>query len=258
MTPRTILIAGAGSGFGRGVALGLARAGHKVIAACHIWPQVTDLRAEAAREGLELRVIKLDVLSGIDRNHALALDFDVLFNNASIMESGPVAELPPEIVRRIFDTNVFAALEMAQGAARKFIKAGGGRIVWTSSVAGLVKVPWDGAYSASKYAVEGFCAALREELAPYGVQVCTVNPGAYRTGFNDTGMESQDQWWGQGPRVMDHWPVRELTRQADPAEMIAAMIGVITAEHPPYRTVLPKAAEDMARREQAEEWDKHL
>ena len=119
-------------------------------------------------------------------------------------------------------------------------------------------MPWDGAYSASKYAVEGFCAAMREELAPYGVQVCTVNPGAYRTGFNDTGMESQDQWWGQGPRVMDHWPVRELTRQADPAEMIAAMIGVITADNPPYRTVLPRAAEDMARREQAEEWDKRL
>ena len=254
--PKTILITGAGSGFGRGVALGLAAQGHDVIASCQIWPQVTDLRAEAAQQGLAMRVIKLDVLSAIDRAHALALDFNVLFNNAGIMESGPVAELPMEIARRIFETNLFAALEMAQGAARKFIGKGGGRIVWTSSVAGLVKVPWDGAYSASKYAVEGFCAAMREELAPYGVQVCTVNPGAYRTGFNDTGMEAQDQWWDQGERVMDHWPVRELTRQADPAEMIAAMIEVLTAEHPPYRTCLPAAAEAMARREQAEEWDK--
>ena len=253
---KTILITGAGSGFGRGVALGLAAQGHDVIASCQIWPQVTELRAEAAQRGLAMRVIKLDVLSEIDRAHALALDFDVLFNNAGIMESGPVAELPMEIVRRIFDTNVFAALEMAQGAARKFIRKGGGRIVWTSSVAGLVKVPWDGAYSASKYAVEGFCVAMREELAAYGVQVCTVNPGAYRTGFNDTGMEAQDQWWHQGERVMDHWPVRELTRQADPGEMIAAMIDVLTAAHPPYRTVLPAAAEAMARREQAEEWDK--
>ena len=168
---KTVLITGAGPGFGRGVALGLARAGHDVIAACHIWPQVTELRAAAKAEGLDLRVIKLDVLSEIDRNHALALDFEVLFNNAGIMESGPVVELPPEIVRRIFDTNVFAALEMAQGAVKKFIKKGAGRIVWTSSVEGLVKVPWDGAYSASKYAVEGFCVAMREELAivPHGV-----------------------------------------------------------------------------------------
>ncbi|AUH64000.1 SDR family oxidoreductase [Paracoccus zhejiangensis] len=255
---RTILITGAGSGFGKGVALGLAEAGHKVIASCQIWPQVTELRAEAAQRGLTMQVIKLDVLSAIDRDHALALDFDTLFNNAGIMESGPVAELPPEIVRRIFDTNVFAALEMAQGAAKKFIRAGAGRIVWTSSVAGLVKVPWDGAYSASKFAVEGFCLALREELAPYGVEVCTINPGAYRTGFNDTGMEAQDQWWGHGERVMDHWPVRELTRQADPAEMIAAMIRVLTEANPPYRTVLPKAAHDMARREQQEEWERQL
>lgn len=255
---KTVLITGAGSGFGKGVALGLAQAGHRVIASCQIWPQVTELRAEAARLGLDMQVIKLDVLSEIDRRNGLTHDVDVLFNNAGIMESGPVAELPPEIVRRIFDTNVFAALELAQGFAKQFIRRGNGRIVWTSSVAGLVKVPWDGAYSASKFAVEGFCLAMREELASYGVQVCTINPGAYRTGFNDTGMESQDQWWGQGDRVMDHWPVRELTRQADPAEMVAAMIEVITADNPPFRTVLPKAAHDMARREQAEEWDKQV
>ena len=159
-------------------------------------------------------------------------------------------------MRRIFDTNVFAALEMAQGAARNSSRRGG-RIVWTSSVAGWSRCR-DGAYSASKYAVEGFCAAMREELALTACRSAMVNPGAYRTGFNDTGMESQDQWWAQGERAMHHWPVRELTRQADPAEMIAAMIDVITSDHPPYRTVLPKAAEDMARREQAEEWEKRL
>ncbi len=252
---KTILITGAGSGFGRGVALGLARAGHDVIAGCHIWPQVTDLRSEAAREGLKLRVIKLDVLSETDRTHALSLEFDILFNNAGIMESGPVAELPMEVVRASFETNVFAALAMAQGAARKFITAGQGRIVWTSSVAGLVGVSWDGAYSASKFAVEGFCLAMREELKPYGVEVCTVNPGAYRTGFNDTGMESQDQWWAQGERVMQHWPVRELKNQHDPAEMIAAMIEVLTAEKPAFRTVLPARTADRVRNEQREVWD---
>lgn len=251
---KTILITGAGSGFGKGVALGLARAGHDVIAGCHIWPQVTDLRAEATREGLGLRVIKLDVLSEIDRNHALALEFDTLFNNAGIMESGPVAELPMEVVRASFETNVFAALAMAQGAARKFIKAGRGRIVWTSSVAGLVGVSWDGAYSASKFAVEGFCLAMREELKPYGVEVATVNPGAYRTGFNDTGMEAQDQWWGQGERVMEHWPVRELKNQYDPAEMVEAMIRVLTEAKPAFRTVLPAKIVDRIRAERDEAW----
>ncbi len=253
-----VLVTGAGSGFGRGVALGLAAQGHKVYAACEIWPQVTDLRQCAEKEGVEMTVLKLDVLNEIDRCHAFELDIDVLLNNAGIMESGPVAELPMSVVRSVFETNVFAALVIAQGFARQMIKRGSGRIVWVSSVAGLVKVPWDGAYSASKHAVEGFCAAMRKELKPYGVEVCTVNPGAFCTGFNDTGMEAQDQWWDQGDRVMDHWPKRDLDDQSDPQEMIEAMIGVITADNPHYRTVRPEDAEKMVRQEQQDVWQRKV
>ncbi len=253
---KTILVTGAASGFGRGVAFGLARAGHNVIAGCQIWPQVWELRHAAKAEGVEMRVIKLDVLNEIDRAKALELDIDVLHNNAGIMESGPMVEIPMAVFRSVFETNVFAALELAQGFARKMVGRGSGRIVWTSSVAGLVKVPFDGAYAASKHAVEGICSAMREELKPYGVEVVTVNPGAYRTGFNDTGMESMDQWWDQGERVVEHWPVRELDKQHDPAEMIAAIIEVIEAENPLYRTVRPASAEEMVRREQAQTWDR--
>ena len=253
-TSKTVLITGAGSGFGRGVAFELARRGHRVIAGCQIWPQVTELRQALAEAGLAAEVIKLDVLSEIDRAKALAIEVDVLFNNAGIMESGPLVEIPMSVFRSVFETNVFAALELAQGFARQMVAKEAGRIVWTSSVAGLVKVPFDGAYAASKHAVEGICSAMREELAPYGVQVVTINPGAYRTGFNDTGMEAMDQWWDQGERVVEHWPVRELTHQHDPTEMIAAMVEVIEAEHPAYRTVRPAGAEEMVRREQSEIW----
>ena len=252
--PKTVLITGAATGFGRGVTFELARRGHTVIAGCQIWPQVWELRQALAAEGIQAEVIKLDVLSAIDRTKAFEREIDVLFNNAGIMESGPMVEIPVEVVRSVFETNVFAALEMAQGFGRRMVRRGSGRIVWTSSVAGLVKVPFDGAYAASKHAVEGICSAMREELKPYGVQVVTVNPGAFRTGFNDTGMESMDQWWDQGERVVAHWPVRELNRQHDPAEMIEAMIEVIEADHPPYRTVRPATAETMAREEQQEEW----
>jgi hypothetical protein len=251
---KTVLVTGAASGFGRGVALGLAGKDHKVIAGCQIWPQVWELRNAAAEQGLQLEVVKLDVLNEIDRNKILARDIDVLLNNAGIMESGPMVEIPLEVFRSVFETNVFAALALAQGFARAMVRRGSGRIVWTSSVAGLVKVPFDGAYAASKHAVEGICSAMHEELKPYGVEVLTVNPGAYRTGFNDTGMESMDQWWDQGERVVAHWPVRPLDHQHDPAEMIAAMIEVIEAEHPPYRTVRPAVAEELVRKEQNEAW----
>jgi len=253
---KTVLITGAASGFGRGVAFGLAQRGHTVIAGCQIWPQVTELRNAAKAEGIELQVIKLDVLSEIDRAKALELDIDILHNNAGIMESGPMVEIPMAVFRSVFETNVFAALALAQGFAHKMVQRGSGRIVWTSSVAGLVKVPFDGAYAASKHAVEGICSAMHEELKPYGVEVVTVNPGAYRTGFNDTGMESMDQWWSQGERVVAHWPVRELNKQHDPAEMIAAIIDVIEAENPSYRTMRPASAEEMARKEQADIWER--
>lgn len=253
---RTILVTGAASGFGRGVALGLAACGHRVIAGCQIWPQVWELRQAAQTQGLAIEVIKLDVLNDIDRAHALGFEIDVLFNNAGIMESGPMVEIPLSVFRSVFETNVFAALELAQGFARQMVKRGTGRIVWTSSVAGLVKVPFDGAYAASKHAVEGICSAMHEELKPYGVEVATVNPGAFRTGFNDTGMESMDQWWSQGERVVEHWPVRELNHQHDPQEMIAAMIEVIEADKPPYRTVRPAAAEEMVKQEQRDVWNR--
>jgi NAD(P)-dependent dehydrogenase (short-subunit alcohol dehydrogenase family) len=253
---KTILITGAASGFGRGVALGLARNGHRVIAGCQIWPQVWELRQAVEAQGVEIEVIKLDVLNPIDRDHAFAIeaDIDVLFNNAGIMESGPMVEIPMEVVRSVFETNVFAALEMAQGFARKMVKRGSGRVVWTSSVAGLVKVPFDGAYAASKHAVEGICATMHEELKPYGVEVVTVAPGAFSTGFNDTGMETMDQWWGNAERLVDHWPVRELSAQHDPVEMITAIIDVIEANSPLYRTVRPDIAANMVKQEQQDIW----
>lgn len=227
-----------------------------MIAGCQIWPQVWELRNAAKVEDVEMQVIKLDVLNEIDRTNAFGLEIDVLFNNAGIMESGPMVEIPMSVFRSVFETNVFAALELAQGFARAMVKRGSGRIVWTSSVAGLVKVPFDGAYAASKHAVEGICSAMHEELKPYGVEVITVNPGAFRTGLNDTGMESMDQWWNQDERVVDHWPVRELTHQHDPAGMIEAIIEVIEADKPLYRTVRPVSAEEMVRKEQAEIWNR--
>src|SRR3954464_7534648 len=96
---RTILITGAGSGFGEGAALGLAGKGHDVIAGVQILPQVTRLRAKA--HGLRLgnlRVEKLDILDPHDVANALKWDIDILFSNAGYGESGPVSEIPLDLV----------------------------------------------------------------------------------------------------------------------------------------------------------------
>jgi|ERR1035437_4080105 short-subunit dehydrogenase len=137
---KTMLITGAGNGFSKGVAFGLAKAGHKVIAAVHIWPQVWNLRCEAKEQSIEIEVIKLDILDYIDQQHALTYDIDILVNNAGIMESGAMVDIPLERVRESFETNVFSYLELTQGFAHKMIKQGYGKVIWISSMAGILKV----------------------------------------------------------------------------------------------------------------------
>ncbi len=113
---KTILITGAGHGFGKGVAFGLAMAGHKVIATAQIWPQVWDLKCEAKDLAdklgvdLDIEVVKLDIRDPIDRQHALKYDIDILVNNAGIAETGAMVDIPMERVRESFETNVFSHL----------------------------------------------------------------------------------------------------------------------------------------------------
>src|SRR5258705_10196217 len=113
---KSVLITGAGSGLGRGTAIGLATAGHRVFATTHIWAQATDLQREGEQLGLgdKLIVDKLDVLDERDVKRALRWPFDTFVSNAAIGEGGPISEIPVDLVRRTFETNVFSNLGMAQ------------------------------------------------------------------------------------------------------------------------------------------------
>jgi short-subunit dehydrogenase len=125
MAKKTIFITGAGSGFGRGAALGLAKLGHDVIAGTNIYPQVYELQEHAKKENLNMRVEKIDILDPIDREFA-KWDVDVLVNNAAIGQAGPIAEIPIRLVRDVFETNVFATLELTQGFVKKMVRRGKG------------------------------------------------------------------------------------------------------------------------------------
>src|ERR1700749_2466722 len=182
-----ILITGAGSGFGQGTALGLAQKGHTVIAAVQTWPQVTAMREKALSLDLKtLRVEKLALLDPYDVAHTLKMKFDILVNNAGIGEGGPMSEIPVELVRKNFETNVFAALDFTQRVVKNWVATGiHGKGVFVSSAVGLLTVPPIPAYAASKHAVQSIAEAMYEELKPFGIQVQTINPGPYLTGFNE-------------------------------------------------------------------------
>lgn len=253
--PQKILITGASSGFGRGAAIELSRLGHEVVATAETWPQVRGLRTDAAEAGVTLEVIKLNLLDGIDIAHAGSFNPDVLVLNAGVMEGGSVVDIPMQRVRESFDINVFGHLQLVQAIAPKMVARKSGKIVWTSSMGGILVVPFLGVYCATKHAIEAIAGSMKAELAPYGVKVATVNPGVFDTGFNDTGAESYVQWYNAATAVV---PMPDfsgsLVDQADPQEMIDAMVEIIPAKEHLYRTMRPLATIDAAKQWQATEW----
>lgn len=250
-----ILITGASSGFGQGAALELARRGNDVIAAAETWPQVRSLRADAKDAGVDLEVIKLNLLDEIDITHAGSFDVDVLVLNAGVMEGGAMVDIPLQRVRESFDINLFGHLELVQAIAPKMIARQSGRIVWTSSMGGILVVPFLGAYCATKHAVEAVAGSMKAELEQFGIKVATINPGVFGTGFNDTGAESYVQWHDAETA---HVPMPDfgpsLADQADPQEMVDAMVETIVSDSPDYRTMRPLETIEAAKQWQETEW----
>ena len=253
--PKKILITGAGSGFGLGTALALAKAGHEVIGAAETWPQVRSLRADAKDAGITLTAIKLNLLDEIDLRHAATFDVDVLVLNAGIMEGGAIVDIPLERVRESFDINVFGHLKLVQAIAPKMIARKSGKIVWISSMAGILVVPFVGVYCATKHAIEAIAGSMKAELEPLGIKVATINPGVFGTGFNDTGAESIMQWYDPESALVPLPSLGDaLANQNDPQEMIDAMVEVIPADEHLYRTMLPAETIEWAKQWQETEW----
>jgi NAD(P)-dependent dehydrogenase (short-subunit alcohol dehydrogenase family) len=259
---KSVLITGAGSGLGRGTAIGLAKAGHRVFATAQLWAQVTDLRREVEKLNLsdKLVVDKLDVLDERDVQNAMRWPFDTFLSNAGIGEGGPISEMPVDVVRRIFETNVFSNLVIAQRVVRKFLESKTrGRILFVSSMGGMLTAYGFGAYCASKHALEGIAAALRDELAPSEITVQTINPAAYDTGFNDRLADATYHWHDDAVHLTKERDIRAsfaplLTGQLDPEEMIDKMVEVVGADEGLYRNVWPPAIETLIKQIQERAW----
>lgn len=256
---KRILISGAGSGFGKGAALELANRGHSVIAGVQIAPQKTELMQSAADAGVELQVVVLDITDETDRQAAFSHEIDVLINNAGVMETGPVAEIPMANVRRNYETNVFGTLAMVQGFAPQMVKRGSGKIINVTSMGGLITVPFGAIYTSTKHALEGLTEGLKMELAGTGVEICTVNPGAFGTGFNDRGGETMMRWFNPQnslcrPEVLAILQ-GGLGEQLDPQIMIDALVRVAEEDASKFRNVVPDAIVPWIKATQANAWE---
>jgi NAD(P)-dependent dehydrogenase (short-subunit alcohol dehydrogenase family) len=262
---KTILITGAGSGFGKGAAIGMAKKGHNVIATVHVASQVTPLREEAKALGLNsFRVERLDLTDPYDIAQAQTFDVDVLWSNAGMGEAGPVFEIPLDLVRKNYEVNVFLPLQLIQGFVRKWIDAKKkGKIVFTSSMGGLFTPANWGVYVSTKHALESVAEALQQELKPYGIKVQTINPGAYYTGYNETMADAPFRWLDDSKHVTKRAALRREfdgflstpEGHMDAREMIDRMIDIVPAETGKFRNVVPKAVEDMLKAHQLTAWE---
>ncbi|HEX9012096.1 MAG TPA: SDR family oxidoreductase [Anaerolineaceae bacterium] len=179
--PKVILITGCSAGIGRELARSLSAAGYAVAATAR---NVESLAGVPAALKLPLDVSRPEsIRQAVETVQQHFGRIDVLVNNAGYAVRGAVEELPIADLQAVFDVNVLGAVRMVQAVLPGMRGQGSGRIINISSLSGLLSTPLNGAYSASKYALEALSDALRWETARFGIQVVLVEPGPIKTRF---------------------------------------------------------------------------
>jgi NAD(P)-dependent dehydrogenase (short-subunit alcohol dehydrogenase family) len=254
---KNVLITGAGTGFGNEAAMRLAEKGFNVIAAVEIYAQVQPLKRQAEARGVEIKVVKIDVTNEGDRKKALAWNVEILINNAGLLEGGSVLDIPGENQRNQFEVNVIGPLLLTQGIAKQMAKRGEGRIVWVSSREGVNVNPFTGIYAASKHATEAIAQTMSLELQEFGVEVFTVNPGPFLTGFNDRGFQTWESWIDEpADRLFDYSKLAFPRAQFDPEPVYATLTAVAAGEVETFRNLEPHSMLDETKRNIENVWMK--
>jgi NAD(P)-dependent dehydrogenase (short-subunit alcohol dehydrogenase family) len=192
---QTVLITGATDGLGKAAALLLAARGYRVFAAGRSAEKRAQLDALAKEKNLLLETLEMDVCDDASVQKAVASSYqkdgtiDVLINNAGFVQVGAVEDLRLEDWRRQFETNFFGVIRVTQAVLPRMRERRKGRILMMSSVSGFVTPPTQGAYSASKYAIEALSNALRHELYPFGIHTILIQPGYIMTSIQSTAMD---------------------------------------------------------------------
>lgn len=205
---KTILITGCSSGIGKSLALEAKQQGYRVFATARKEADIAALK-QLGLETIPLEVTNIDsVKQAVLQLQQQAGHLDILVNNAGFGAMGPVLDAGAEGLRAQFEVNVFAVMDLTQACLPLLLKSKG-LIVNIGSVSGVLTTPFAGVYCASKAALHSLSDALRMELAPLGVRVLTVQPGAIDTGFANRAKQEAEQllkpdslWWPMREGVM--------------------------------------------------------
>src|SRR5712692_7558328 len=247
---RTVLITGATDGLGKAAALLLAERSYRVFAAGRSAEKRAQLDALAREKKLPLETLELDVCDDASVKAAVsqvlgkASAIDVLVNNAGLVYGGAVEDLRMEDWRRQFETNFFGVIRMTQAVLPHMRERRKGRILMMSSVSGVVTPPTQGAYSASKHAIEALANALRHELYPFGIETILIEPGYIVTNIQQTAIDlarAYQEKIKSGPYAKiyaTYWASAKSTRaqsKTTPEDCARIMLKAIEASGPKAR-----------------------
>lgn len=245
---KTILITGCRRGIGRDSALALARRGHMVLATTHTQAAAEGLSRAAAAEDLPLESFKLDVTKDADRYRIREHGIDVLINNAALGDSGSLAEVDIDRVRNCFETNLFGPIQLTQIALEQMLDRDSGTVIFISSLAGRITVPFLAPYTMTKFAISSGAETLRKELLRVSdVHVSIVEPGSYHTGFNQEMLAKKYSWMDEktyfrsiiGRIRSGENRYYRLTEQASTASIVRQIVRAAEAERPKLRYTAP-------------------
>lgn len=185
------IVTGASSGIGRCLAIELARAKVQCVLLARSGDRLAEVRDETRAAGLQASVVVGDVTDRQARQAAIDLatsefgGIDLLVNNAGISGSGDFAGGSEEVLRKIFEVNFFAAVELTREALPALREGNSPMVVNVGSILGHRGIPLTADYCASKFALTGWSQSLRAELARNGIDVLLVSPGTTDTGLAD-------------------------------------------------------------------------
>ncbi|MFC2094832.1 SDR family oxidoreductase [Candidatus Bipolaricaulota bacterium] len=242
-TQAVVLVTGASSGIGRACAIRLSQKGYHVFGTTRRAPDQVeaDLR-QSLGESNQLDIVTMDVddddsviqelRSVVERAGRL----DAVINCAGFGIAGSVEETSDEEARAIFETNLFGILRVCRAAIPIMRTQGSGIIVNVSSIGGRIGLPFQGFYSATKFALEGLTEALRMETRGFGIRAVLIEPGDFSTGFTDSRYlvkksETSDVYQVAQKHVLSI--VEKDERGGAPPESIARLVARILSKRSP-------------------------
>jgi NAD(P)-dependent dehydrogenase (short-subunit alcohol dehydrogenase family) len=249
MTTQTWIITGASRGFGRALAESALAAGDHVVAAVRRPESVADLAAEHPDDCLIAKFDARDVTAAADLVRATIDRFgrlDVLVNNAGRAVVGAVEEVSDAQLRELMDLHLFGPAALVRAALPTMHARGTGTIVQMSSQGGRMSYPGVAAYSASKFALEGWSEALAGEVAPFGIRVLIVEPSRFRTGFNAADVlefaESSETYRDLLAGVRADLAGADGLQEGDPARAAEIIVSLAHSAEVPLRLPLGREA----------------